>query len=108
MQKSEGESRVCFRRQNLIIFLILSIPPLVVGHLLLVYEARQSYREVIGTLFSHRDDDAQTHLINDLERVSAQVSNLTAVPEIQTVVRQSNEQELTQQELDKNIHEVEG
>jgi hypothetical protein len=107
MQKRESKPRGRIRLRILIILLILGVPPLVVGHLLLVSAARQNYWELIGTHLSQRADDVQTDLINSLDRVSIQVANLTTLPDIQTVVRQSNGQKFTQQELQKNVQEIE-
>jgi len=107
MQKRESKPRGRIRLRILIILLILGVPPLLVGHLLLVSAARQSYWELIGTHMSQRADDVQTDLINSLDRVSFQVANLTTLPNIQTVVRQSNEQRFTQEEFERNIQEIE-
>jgi hypothetical protein len=107
MQKRGSKPRGRIRLRILIILLILSVPPLVVGHLLLVSAARENYWELIGTHLSQRADDVQRDMINSLDRVSLQVANLTAQPDILTIVRQSNEQRFTQQELQKNIQEIE-
>ena len=107
MQKRESKPRGRIQLRILIILLILAIPPMVVGHLLLASAARQNYWEMIGTHLSQRADGVQTNLINYVERVSLQVANLTTLPLIQTVVRRSNQQRFTQQELLRNIQEIE-
>ena len=82
------------RRRILIILLIAAIGLLIVAQFILVASARQGYREEIGNNFSQRADNAQEVLVSHIEGLSAQVANLTTLPQIRDLVRQANEQDL--------------
>lgn len=107
MGKSEDGSKRRMNLRILIIFLILGMPSLVVGHLVLVSGARQDYSEVMGNYFSQGADTAQTVLISYLEQVRAQVANLASVAQVREVVQQSNRQRISQEVLDRRIREIE-
>lgn len=104
-RKPQARSRV--RPRILILFLILGIPPLIVGHLILVSGARENYRVTIGNLLSQRADNSQTEIIGYLERISTQIANLTAVPEVVEVVATANRQQPTREELERQVKEIE-
>ena len=89
----QSRSRSRLEPRILILFLLLGIPPLLVGHLLLVNRAENRFKDVIGTYFQQKADRLQTELIGHVETVSVQLANLTSVPSIQEVVRQSNARE---------------
>ena len=107
MGKGEDRSKRRFNLRILIIFLILGMPPLVVGHLVLVSGARQDYSEVIGGYFSQGADTAQTVLISYLEQVRAQVANLASVAQVREAVQRSNQQRISQEVLNRRIQEIE-
>jgi len=91
----------------LILFLILGIPPLVIGHLLLVHRAENRFKEVVGTYFGQKADRMQNELIGRVEAVSVQLANLASVSTIQEVVRQSNSREPNEKEFAENIQRIE-
>ncbi len=91
----------------LILFLILGIPPLVIGHLLLVNRAESRFKAVVGTYFAQKADRLQTELIGHVETVSVQLANLASVPAIQEIVRQSNGQEPDEEEFAQSIQRIE-
>ncbi len=98
------------RRINLrilLLFLVLGIPPLVVGHLLLVSGARASYRDVISSHFSRSADHTQIRLVDYLERISNQVANIGRVPEILDEVRRTNEEQFDLAEFNLKVEEIE-
>ena len=90
-KQSRGRSRL--EPRILILFLLLGIPPLLVGHLLLVNRAENRFKEVVGTYFQQKADRLQKELIGHVEAVSVQLANLASVQVIQEVARQSNSRE---------------
>ncbi len=92
----------------LLLFLALGIPPLVVGHLLLVSSARTSYSNVISSHFSRSADHTQIRLVDYLERVSNQVANIGRVPDILDEVRSANQQKLEPGEFNQRMEDIEG
>ena len=92
----------------LLLFLALGIPPMVVGHLLLVGSARANYRNAISSHFSRSADHTQMQLVDYLERVSNQAANLGRVPEILDVVRSANQQQIDPEEFDQTMGEIDG
>ncbi len=91
----------------LLLFLVLGIPPLVVGHLLLVSGARTSYRNIISSHFSRSADLTQVRLIDYLERVSNQVANIGRVPEVLDEVQSANQQPFDLAKFNLSVEEIE-
>ena len=73
----------------LILFLLLGIPPLVVGHVLLVNRAENRFREVVGSYFGHEAEGLQRNLVSYIEKLQAQIGNLANLDEVQAVVREA-------------------
>ena len=90
MPKESSKSKPRFNPKILVMFLMLGVTPLIVGHLVLTSGSRDTYEELISTYLSHLAEYAQKNVLGYLERVSAQTANLATTPAIQTVVRQSN------------------
>lgn len=103
----QSRSRSRLEPRILILFLLLGIPPLLIGHLLLVNRAENRFKDVIGTYFQQKADRLQTELIGHVETVTVQLANLTSVPSIQDVVRQSNSQEPDEQRFAQTIQGIE-
>lgn len=74
----------------LILLLILGIPPLVVGHLLLVSGAERRFQETLGSLFGQEAERLQGELVGHIEGVHVQVANLTGVAAISEAARASS------------------
>ena len=91
----------------LILFLILGIPPLVIGHLLLVHRAENRFKEVVGTYFGQKADRLQTQLIGHVETVSVQLANLASISTIQGLVQQSNTREPDEKDFAESIQGIE-
>ena len=96
------------RPRILILLLLLGIPPLIIGHVVLINGARTTYTEVVANHFSESADSAQTQLLNYLERISNEVGNLTRVSQILDAVSASNRNRLEGTELDSQVEEREG
>ena len=88
--KEQSSSRQRIQPRILVLFLLLGIPPLILGHLLLVTRAENRFREVVGTYFGQTAQQLQSGLIHYIEGVQIEVANLTQVPELQEVIRRSN------------------
>ena len=101
-------SKIRIRPRILILFLLLGIPPLVVGHVLLINGARTTYTEVVASHFSESAESAQTQLLNYLERISNEVGNLTRVSQILDAVSVSNRDRMEGTALDTQVEEREG
>ncbi len=107
MPKEKDELSRQIDLRILLLFLVLGIPPLVVGHLLLVSSARTSYRNVISSHFSRSADHTQIRLVDYLERISNQVANIGRVPEVLDEVRSANQQPLDLAEFNLRVEEIE-
>ena len=107
MEKGALRSKRRMNLRILIIFLILGMPPLVVGHLVLVSGARQDYGEVMGNHFSQGADSTQMVLISYLEQIRAQVANLASVGQVRAVVQSSNRQNLSEEALNRGVQDIE-
>jgi hypothetical protein len=103
----EGKGKFHIEPRVLILFLLLGIPTLVIGHLILVNGAESRFREVVGTYFGHQADRVQAELVTYLEDLSIQVANLTQVPQVQTVVREANSRKPTEAHFEDEIREIE-
>jgi hypothetical protein len=73
----------------------------------LVNRAENRFKDVIGTYFQQKADRLQTELIGHVETVSVQLANLTSVPSIQEVVRQSNAREPDEEKFAQTIQGIE-
>lgn len=104
-KQSRGRSRL--EPRILILFLLLGIPPLLVGHLLLVNRAENRFKEVVGTYFQQKADRLQKELIGHVEAVSVQLANLASIPVIQEVARQSNSREPDEDAFADRIQSIE-
>ncbi len=105
---AQSKPEVRIRPRILILFLLLGIPPLLIGHLVLINGARTTYTEVAADHFSSAADSAQTQLLNYLERISNEVSNLARVSQIVDAAADSNRNRLEGKDLDSQVEEVEG
>ena len=103
----QTEPKIRIRPRILILFLLLGIPPLVIGHVVLINGARTTYTDVVANHFSEAADSAQTQLLNYVERISNEVGNLTRVSQILDVVVDSNRNRLEGNELDSQVEERE-
>ena len=103
----QTEPKIRIRPRILILFLLLGIPPLVIGHVVLINGARTTYTEVVANHFSEAADSAQTQLLNYVERISNEVGNLTRVSQILDAVSASNRNRLEGTELDSQVEERE-
>ena len=88
------------------LFLVLGISPVVVGHLLLVGSAHNSYREVISAHFSRSADHTQMQLVSQLERVSNQIANIGRAVGILDEVGRANQEQTEEQDFGQRIEEV--
>jgi hypothetical protein len=79
----------------------------VIGNLLLVKGARDTYREVIRTHSSHSADHTQRRLVDYLGALSTQVRNLSRVSEVLDAVQSSNQRKLPPEDLVQKMEEVE-
>ena len=104
----QTKSKIRIRPRILILFLLLGIPPLIVGHVVLIDGARTTYTEVVANHFSESADSAQTQLLNYVERISNEVGNLTRVSQILDAVSASNRNRLEGTELDSQVEQREG
>ena len=104
----QTRSKIRIRPRILILFLLLGIPPLIIGHVVLINGARTTYTEVVANHFSESADSAQTQLMNYLERISNEVGNLTRVSEILEAVSASNRNRLEGTELDSQVEKGKG
>ena len=103
----QTKPKIRIRPRILILFLLLGIPPLVIGHVVLINGARTTYTEVVANHFSEAADSAQTQLLNYVERISNEVGNLTRVAQILDVVADSNRNRLEGTDLDSQVEERE-
>lgn len=99
--------KIRIRPRILILFLLLGIPPLVIGHVVLINSARTTYTDVVANHFSESADSAQTQLLNYLERISNEVGNLTRVSQILDAVTDANRNRLEGTELDSQVEDRE-
>lgn len=90
----------------LVLFLILGIPPLVVAHLLLAADAENRFREVVGTYFGQTAQRLQQELVHHIESGEIQLANLTAIPQIEEAVRDSNRRAPDQQTFQTKMREI--
>jgi len=91
----------------LILFLLLGIPPLVVGHILLVNRAEDRFREVVGSYFGNEAEGLQRNLVNYIEKLQAQVGNLSALEQIQAAVREAYNNQPDEQRFADQIQTIE-
>ncbi len=91
----------------LILFLLLGIPPLVVGHILLVNRAEDRFREVVGRYFGHEAGGLQLNLVSYIEKLQARVGNLTALEEVQAVVREAYNRQPDEKGFADEIKQIE-
>ena len=103
----QPKPKIRIRPRILILFLLLGIPPLVIGHVVLINSARTTYTDVVANHFSESADSAQTQLLNYLERISNEVGNLTRVSQILDAVTDANRDRLEGTELDSQVEDRE-
>ena len=107
MPKESSKSKPRFNPKILVMFLMLGVTPLIVGHLVLTSGSRDTYEELISTYLGHLAEYAQKNVLGYLERVSAQTANLATAPAIQAVVRQSNLRAPAPGEFDDRLQQIE-
>ena len=85
-----AKKRFLIDSRVLILFLILGIPPLVLGHLVLVSGTEARFGDMVGSYFSARADGLQAQVVGHIEKSSIEASNLTGTPDVQAAVRDAN------------------
>ncbi len=88
----------------LILFMVIGLIPMGIGSLLLLTGARDAHVDEVALQLSEFADNAQTSVSDYLQRLIVQVASIGTVPDVRTLVMQSNALKLTpeQEQIDKD------